>query len=161
MYDELDKCETQLLVDGAHGQYVPKIFAERYLASDWSISDEARQVLLAGPEHDLYWEVWAEEVLDFASRTDLGGKTWFLAQTPDGDLFACHRLAAMTPEQYVSEGGARCPNCRSQDLEGGSVDILDGAACQQVGCNDCDATWIDTYRLDKYEELDIPDNEGH
>lgn len=160
MYDELDNCETRLLVSGTFGQYVPQRFVSLYNAEVWGVSAAAIQVLLAGPEHEMYWEVWADEVLNFAQSTDEDGTTWFLAQTPEGDVFACRRLAAMSPEQYASEGGARCPICRSQDIEGGSVDILAGAACQEIGCNNCDATWVDIYRLVNYEELDTHNNEG-
>ena len=44
-----------LVIDGCHGIYIPQIFAQRF--PEW-LSDEEREVLLAGPEGDEYWGVW-------------------------------------------------------------------------------------------------------
>ena len=44
-----------LVIDGYHGIYIPQIFAQRF--PEW-LSDEEREVLIAGPEGDEYWEVW-------------------------------------------------------------------------------------------------------
>ena len=45
----------ELAVDGSRGIYVPKFFAENY--PEWCEGDE-KDILLAGPEHEEYWDVW-------------------------------------------------------------------------------------------------------
>lgn len=75
----------QVLIDGFHGVCVPQAFAEAYNLHDWGISTEDINVLLAGPEHPDYWDVW-DLVLYNASFTDEDGTVWTLYQ--DGDLFA-------------------------------------------------------------------------
>ena len=47
----------ECVVDGHHGVYIPQIFAEQY--PEW-LDDEEREILLAGPEHEDYWDVWDE-----------------------------------------------------------------------------------------------------
>ncbi len=50
-------------------------------------------------------------------------------------------------EQYVQNGGGFCPNCRSDQIEGDSVDF-DGAHCtQRMRCLECHADWLDVYAL--------------
>ena len=46
-----------LVIDGYHGIYIPQIFAQRF--PEW-LSDEERDILLAGPEHENYWETWED-----------------------------------------------------------------------------------------------------
>ena len=43
------------IIDGNQGQYIPQIFAERF--PEW-LDDEDKVILLAGPDHADYWEVW-------------------------------------------------------------------------------------------------------
>lgn len=82
MFDE----NMQLLIDGHHGIYVPQVFAEtvkrEYVKnvsqSDWDI-------LLAGPDHEHYWDTWAD-VLDNAELiSKFGNDNYRLWQ--DDDLF--------------------------------------------------------------------------
>lgn len=61
----------------------------------------------------------------------------------------------MSTEEYVDEPG-RCPHCRGDNIEGGFVNIDNGTASQPISCNDCDATWVDTYTLTGYTELETP-----
>ncbi len=50
-------------------------------------------------------------------------------------------------KQYVQRGGGFCPDCRSDQIEGDSVDF-DGRHCtQRMRCLDCDAVWFDVYTL--------------
>ncbi len=67
---------TWLLVEGSRGQYVPRFFAQlygekhlRHVASvlkdktltefnPWHMPKGCEEVLLAGPDHEHYWEVW-------------------------------------------------------------------------------------------------------
>jgi hypothetical protein len=76
-----------LLVNGAHGVYVPKVFAEsEVLVHEWNLPQEAVDILRAGPDHQYYWVVWVE-VLDGAMLHG-DSHTWTLYQSPEGDLFA-------------------------------------------------------------------------
>ena len=45
----------ELAVDGYHGIYIPQTFAERF--PDW-LDDDEKDILLSGPEHEEYWDVW-------------------------------------------------------------------------------------------------------
>jgi hypothetical protein len=71
------------IIDGAMGIYVPQEFAKRYDLKVWHIEQEAIDILLEGPDHEHYWEVW-DEALTYA-RFSANGHTWGLYQ--DGDLF--------------------------------------------------------------------------
>ncbi len=60
----------------------------------------------------------------------------------------------ITPKQYVEKKGGECPCCGSGNLSGDSVTIETGKAFQPVGCNDCNASWCDTYVLTGYAEFE-------
>jgi len=54
-------------------------------------------------------------------------------------------------KEYVDAGGGFCPNCRSDQIEGDSVDF-DGRYCsQRMSCLECDAVWFDVYTLSSVE----------
>jgi hypothetical protein len=67
--------DRDCLIDDAYGIYVPQA----------GISVEDAAVLLAGPDHERYWETW-DRVLRNARYTDKDVRVWRLEQ--DGDLFA-------------------------------------------------------------------------
>lgn len=73
-----------LLVDGVRGIYTPQAFAERYGDLVELIPQEDLKVLLAGPEHPNYWEVWGE--MDGRMMT-MSGCKWTITHE-DGDVFA-------------------------------------------------------------------------
>ena len=75
-------CGMDLIISDANGIYIPKIFAEGF---GWEISEEDREILKVGPEHEHYWETW-DDVLASARYMDQYGYMWELHQ--DGDLFA-------------------------------------------------------------------------
>lgn len=54
---------------------------------------------------------------------------------------------------YLAKGGGVCPNCRSDQIEGGSIGVDGPVAVQPVVCNDCDAQWNDVYHLAGYTDL--------
>ena len=70
-----------LFSDSAHGVYIPQHFAETV---DWNAVDnwneDQRDILLSGPDHEMYWDVWTE-ILDGAYLS--GGYTLY----QDGDLW--------------------------------------------------------------------------
>ena len=61
----------------------------------------------------------------------------------------------MTNKEYVEEEGAKCPACRSNQIEGDSIDIEGKNAYQSCGCNECGAAWIIEYALTGYAELEL------
>jgi hypothetical protein len=71
------------VVDGSHGVYVPQRYAVLASSADMA-TDEQREILLAGPDHADYWEVW-EEILN-SVRVVRGGSEYYLEQE-DGDVF--------------------------------------------------------------------------
>lgn len=73
----------QLILDSNRGIYIPQKFAENFCMTAWHINDDDRDVLLAGPDNEFYWEVW-EDVLNYA-YTEQFGERWTLYQ--DDDLF--------------------------------------------------------------------------
>lgn len=50
----------KLLINSATGIYMPQLFAQ--MAKGEQITPEQKGILLHGPEHDDYWEVWEEVV---------------------------------------------------------------------------------------------------
>lgn len=87
---------VDMIVDGAHGIYVPQVFAQKFDLTEWKGIDPSDiEILAAGPDHGQYWDAW-DEILMNAS-IDRDGRTWHLVQ--DGDLFMyCAEL--MTDEEY-------------------------------------------------------------
>lgn len=59
-----------------------------------------------------------------------------------------------TSEQHVANAAGVCPQCGATNITGGFVEIEGCKAFQKVGCNSCDATWNDIYRLVGYDNLE-------
>lgn len=72
-----------LIVDGCHGIYVPQRYA-KICSSDDMATNEQREILLAGPDHDEYWDVWDEVLSNVIVMR--GGSRWALDQD-EGDVF--------------------------------------------------------------------------
>lgn len=71
--------EPILLIEGSHGVYIPKIFAQRYshlFATDYTD-------LLEGPDNLMYWAVW-DDIVDNAEIT-IDGVSYCLYEY--GDLW--------------------------------------------------------------------------
>jgi len=66
------------VVDSAHGIYTPQIFAEQF--PKWLDDAEEKSILLAGPEHEDYWDVWNDVI--FYEREDQ-----FIWLGESGDVF--------------------------------------------------------------------------
>lgn len=75
----------EILLDECRGIYIPRDFAREYDPHEWGISAEEAEILLAGPDHPDYWEVW-DDVLRTAEYIDEEGTIWRLYG--DGSLFA-------------------------------------------------------------------------
>lgn len=83
-----------LLADSSRGVYIPQNFVQTCYMAEWHVNEEDSRVLLAGPDHEHYWETW-DSVLNNA-YWEKDGKRWHLSQ--DGDLWAfCAEL--MTREE--------------------------------------------------------------
>jgi hypothetical protein len=54
-------------------------------------------------------------------------------------------------KEYVDAGGGFCPSCRSEQIEGDSVDFDGGYCTQRMWCLECDAVWYDVYTLSSVE----------
>jgi len=76
------KLDRICIVDGSHGIYIPQRYAVTASADDMA-TEEQRDVLLEGPEHPLYWDVWEEILRDV--EVTRGESKWVLEE--DGDLF--------------------------------------------------------------------------
>lgn len=55
-----------------------------------------------------------------------------------------------TNKEYVELDGTRCPACNSTQLEGGSIDVDQGYAWQEIYCHDCHLEYQDVYELRSY-----------
>lgn len=78
----------EVLLDDNRGIYIPQEFARQFYpdGKNWYWSEEDAKILLEGPDHELYWDVW-EDVLDNAYFIDDDdGVKYTLYQ--DGDLLA-------------------------------------------------------------------------
>ena len=92
----------ELAVEGSRGIYVPKFFAENYPSC---MDGSERDILLAGPEHENYWDVWS----DIQGRECWDGDIW---QGESGDVF----IISDSPMQMLIEAWESseelddCPN---------------------------------------------------
>lgn len=78
--------ETDVLcaVDGAWGCYAPQAFARLY-GEQSTMSAVDKRILLAGPEHEYYWETW-DTVLDNVTVT-CNDVTYNIYPGGNGDVF--------------------------------------------------------------------------
>ena len=67
----------ECIVDGHHGKYVPMVYANNYPSC---MDGSERDILLAGPEHENYWDVWS----DIQGSECWTGDIW---QGESGDVF--------------------------------------------------------------------------
>jgi hypothetical protein len=65
-------------------------------------------------------------------------------------------MKPMTEAEYVGHNGVICPVCRAEGhIEGGSFDLEEGYAFQDLGCQACGASWSDVYALTGYTMLEL------
>lgn len=55
-------------------------------------------------------------------------------------------------EHEYLRNSSKCPKCKSDQIEGGSIEIEGNTAFQNVQCLDCDFDWNDLYTLTGMEE---------
>ena len=64
--------------------------------------------------------------------------------------------------KYIAHGGVSCPRCGDGSIEGGSVEIDQGIAWQNVWCTACQLNWTDEYILTSISNVyddNLPDTE--
>jgi hypothetical protein len=82
---EVDLSKASLFADSSRGVYIPQYFAENVRREYVSgVSDEDYATLKAGPDHEHYWDAWAD-VLDNAKIMEPKVGECYLHQ--DGDLW--------------------------------------------------------------------------
>jgi hypothetical protein len=55
---------------------------------------------------------------------------------------------------YLENKGQLCPVCGSPEIVGdGGFDVDAGGASQEIGCNNCQSSWMDVYALSGFESL--------
>lgn len=57
-------------------------------------------------------------------------------------------------EKYIGTHGVRCPYCRSDNIESGSLDADGVEASALVKCFDCKRQWWDIWTLTSVQEID-------
>lgn len=72
---------AELLINGHHGVYIPKLFANMFPEH---LFFEEREILKSGPDDELYWQIW-EDVLDREFIHPILGKGYLYED--DGDLW--------------------------------------------------------------------------
>ncbi len=75
----------ELLLDGAHGIYIPNKFYNNFDFKVWGL-DQAEYAELANIDNENYWDAW-DDLIAKAVYTDPDGRAWGL-EMDDGNLFA-------------------------------------------------------------------------
>ena len=60
----------------------------------------------------------------------------------------------MTNEEYRQIGGAGCPTCESDQIEGGFFEVNGDESNQKMSCADCHSIWFDHYHLKGFYGLE-------
>lgn len=58
-------------------------------------------------------------------------------------------------EEYLENGGTRCPVCGSDHLSGEQFEAEPGSASQLIICNDCGSSWSDVYTLSGITNIEV------
>ena len=67
-------------------------------------------------------------------------------------------MTAMDPKYYADNlEGSACPNCCSEDIIGHTPNVLDSEITRPIECEDCGATWDETFSLTGYDNLIVPE----
>jgi len=109
----------ELVLSDRNGIYIPQYLAESInVAGDcWEgFKGEDIEILLAGPDHEHYWDAW-DSVLSFARFIDSQGRTWYLYQ--DGDLWI-YNEELMSDEEYFNLFGDRRERSHELDFDSDS-----------------------------------------
>lgn len=65
-------------------------------------------------------------------------------------------LTSVQVGDYIESGGANCPWCESDQIEGGSIEVDGEIASQNMTCNACDEKWVDNLRRSSiYADVEV------
>jgi formate dehydrogenase maturation protein FdhE len=66
----------------------------------------------------------------------------------------------MTNEEYLGNGGNKCPFCGGGSIDGGTFQSDNTEAWRYCSCDDCGSEWEDLYKMTGYNTLNnnVPDN---
>ena len=60
-------------------------------------------------------------------------------------------IPKMTSEEYIADGGNKCPHCRSTNISGERVETDDYSAWRVIECEDCDKSWTEIFKMTSME----------
>ncbi len=79
--------EPELLVNDAHGQYIPQIFCQQYGHYLPDNLKEDLKICLSGPDNEQYWDAW-DSILDTEITNEKGEKFTISYLPESSDLWA-------------------------------------------------------------------------
>ena len=82
----------KLIADNHLGVYIPQYIANMGILAAGGIDEGDIEILLSGPDHELYWETWDAVLNSF--RTNKGEILW---------LGECGDVFLATPEEIEEE----------------------------------------------------------
>ena len=153
---------STLILDSSRGVYIPQVFAETI---DWNMLDnwneEQKAILLAGPYHESYWDVW-NEILDNCETVDGGklhqdGDVWVVyVDKAISDLNAYFSDALEYETRHGDAGDAYA--CLVEDVDAQDVkrQLEEEVLLQAPGETALDAGWTRKLDLD-LRGLDVED----
>ena len=62
----------------------------------------------------------------------------------------------MEQQVYLRMGGNICPNCDGDNITAERLQADGDVAWGNVSCTDCEATWVDQFKLIGFSELTDP-----
>lgn len=65
----------------------------------------------------------------------------------------------LSPGEYTTLKGHRCPACAAKTIDGDSPEIDGVEVISKCRCLTCEATWYDVYRLVSYDNLILPESQ--
>jgi hypothetical protein len=95
--------QPMLLINSAHGQYIPQIFSEMIADHLKNQIRESTLDDLSNNENEHYWDAWAE-ILDQTFKTITGQKI-YIDQTEHGDVWiipACFTKTKEYKENWIN-----------------------------------------------------------
>ena len=77
----------ELIVDGTHGRYAPMFFMEQFQDDLQGVDPVDVDIVLGGPDEELYWECWATIAQD--GYVPFEGNDWTIYEY-EGDIWLVH-----------------------------------------------------------------------
>jgi hypothetical protein len=90
----------------------------------------------------------------FSQRDDKVQSSHISATAMAVDALQTDEKFPMTDEQYLEQGGSKCPFCGSEHIDGARLHSDYNYPWCNVVCEDCEETWTDHYELTGYSQDD-------